>query len=105
MEVVGETPKSGSKRPKKATVKGSNMNEAASNYYVNMLEIQHKLAQKQFEVLEKKVSLLRRREKNEKLKSRLLKNQLGEAVNSDSSDNSDKESDEDMEPLNQVEFI
>ena len=70
-----------------------------------MLEIQKRLAEKQFEVLEKKVSLLRRREKNEKLKSKLLKNQLGEAVNSDSSDDSDKESEEDMETLDQVEFF
>ena len=105
VEVVGETPKSGSKRTRKATVKGSDMNVAASNYYVKMLEIQKRLAEKQFEVLEKKVSLLRRREKNEKLKSKLLKKQLGEAVNSDSSDDSDKESEEDMETLDQVEFF
>ena len=105
VEVVGETPKSGSKRTRKAIVKGSDMNVAASNYYVKMLEIQKRLAEKQFEVLEKKMSLLRRREKNEKLKSKLLKNQLGEAVNSDSSDDSDKESEEDMETLDQVDFF
>ena len=105
VEAVRETPKSSNKRLRKVTAKAGDMNEAANNYYVEMLEIQRKLAQKQVEVLEKRVSLLRRREENEKLKSKLLKKQLGEVDNMDSSDNSDEESEDDMETLDQAELV
>ena len=77
MKIVSETPKSSNNRTRKATAKISNMNEAASKFHVNMLGIQKKLAQKQYEVLDKKVSLLKRREVNQKLKSKVLKKQLG----------------------------
>ena len=105
VEAVRETPKSSNKRSRKVTAKAGDMNEAANNYYVEMLEIQRKLAQKQVEVLEKRVSLLRRREENEKLKSKLLKKQLGEVDNMASSDNSDEESEDDMETLDQAELV
>ena len=81
------------------------MNDAANNYYVNMLEIQKRLAQKQLEVLEIRVSLLRSKEENEKLKNMLLKKQLGEVDKNEGSDDSDEESDDDMRTLNQAEFM
>ena len=105
VEAVRETPKSSNNKSRKVTTKAGDMNEAANNYYVEMLEIQRKLAQKQVEVLEKRVSLLRRREENEKLKSKLLKKQLGEVDNMASSDNSDEESEDDMKTLDQAELV
>ena len=104
VEVVCETPKSSNKRARKVTAKAGDMNEAANNYYVDMLEIQRKLAQKQMEVLEKRLSFLRRREENEKLKSKILKKQLGE-VNNESSDDSEEESDDGMEALDQADLV
>ena len=68
VEVAGETTKSVNKRSWKAASKGSGMNEAASNFLTNILEIQKKLAQKQFEMLERKVSLLRLLRRREKRK-------------------------------------
>ena len=105
VEAVRETPKSSNKRSRNVTAKAGDVNEAANNYYVEVLEIQRKLAQKQLEVLEKRVSLLKRREENEKLKSKLLKKQLGEVDNMASSDDSDKESDDDMETLDPTELV
>ena len=104
VEVVGETPKSSNKRSRKVTAKSGDMNEAASNYYVDMLEIQRKLAQKQMEVLEKRLSFLRRREENENLKSKPLKKQLEEG-NEESSDDLDEESDNGMETLDQADLV
>ena len=105
LSVVTETPKASDKRSRRATPKTSDMNDAANNYYVNMLEIQKRLAQKQLEVLEIRVSLLRSKEENEKLKNMLLKKQLGEVDKNEGSDDSDEESDDDMRTLNQAEFM
>ena len=104
IQVEIETPKSSDKRSKKATPKGSNnMNDAATNYYVNMLEIQKELAQKQMEVLERKVCLLRSREENEKLKAKILKKQLGDVETEESGLSEDSDDESDM-TVNQAEF-
>ena len=80
------------------------MNDAATNYYVNMLEIQKELAQKQLEVLERKVSLLKSREENEKLKAKILKKQIGDVDTEESGLSGDSDEESDMN-INQTDFI
>ena len=65
-EQITETP-----RVKRKTDKRE-MTEAASNYYESMLDIQKKLAEKKMKVLQSKLRLLKRKEENEAIRTKIL---------------------------------
>ena len=72
----------------KKTVNKKDMNEAASNYYTELLIIQKEVAQKKIELLKKKI-------KNEELKEKMLIKQARKEGESDDIQDSDLNTDED----------
>ena len=91
VEADSETPRV-ARRPNQK----KNMNEEAGNYYSRMREIQEELAAKKITVLDRKILLLKRRERNEMLKEKILMRSLRKegGVTPDTEEDEDDQSDE-----------
>ena len=73
-----------------------NVNEETANYYSRMREIQEELAAKKMTVLDRKIMLLKRKERNEILKEKILMRTLRKegGVTPDTEEDEDDQSDE-----------